>query len=163
MKSIILAGGCFWGIEAYFKLASGVTYTRVGYIDGDTEYPTYEEVCSGSNHAEALYLEYDETKTDLYKILDHYFNIVDPTLINRQGPDIGVQYRSGIYNVAQEDQRLLNQYLKAKQLKYKRPFQLTLKNDEPFYEAEEKHQDYLEKNPNGYCHVNLDSIRNIQE
>ncbi len=163
MKSIILAGGCFWGVEAYFRLADGVMHTRVGYIDGRSEAPTYEEVCKGSGHAEAVYIEYDETMTDLYKILDHYFNIVDPTLINRQGPDIGVQYRSGIYNVDLADRKRLNQYLEAKQHKYQRPLQLTLKNEEPFYLAEEKHQNYLAKNPNGYCHVNLDSIRNIQE
>jgi len=163
MKSIIFAGGCFWGVEAYFQMVEGVIDTTVGYIDGRTENPTYETVCKGSGHAEAVYIEYDETVTDLYKLLDHYFNIVDPTSINRQGPDIGAQYRSGIYNVDMSNQRLLDQYLKAKQTQYKKAFQLTLKNDCTFYVAEENHQDYLANNPNGYCHVNLDSIRNIQE
>jgi peptide-methionine (S)-S-oxide reductase len=96
MNKLVLAGGCFWGVEAYFAQLKGVAKTRVGYIDGNKANPTYEEVCNGrATHAEAVELFYDDLS--LESILDHYFRIIDPTSLNKQGNDRGVQYRTGIY------------------------------------------------------------------
>ncbi|MFH5880793.1 peptide-methionine (S)-S-oxide reductase MsrA [Liberiplasma polymorphum] len=162
MKEIVLAGGCFWGVEAYFKLVNGVVDTRVGYIDGKKENPTYEEVCSGSGHAEAVWVQYDENTTSIKKLLDHYFNIVDPTMFNRQGPDIGVQYRSGIYNYNEAQKEEIDAYIESIKSNYNRPIIIAFKTDLPFYLAETYHQDYLDKNKNGYCHVNLSSVKNVK-
>ncbi len=162
MKTIVLAGGCFWGVEAYFKLVDGVEETTVGYIAGQKENPTYEEVCSGSGHAEAVHIRYDETIIALNKVLEHFFNIVDPTLINRQGPDIGMQYRTGIYNYDSDDAVVIEQFVKDKQADYSRPLHIERISYSPFYEAEEEHQDYLDKHENGYCHVNLNAVKNIK-
>lgn len=162
MKSIVLAGGCFWGVEAYFKQLDGVSDTTVGYIDGKKPYPTYEEVCRGSGHAEAVEIFYDETKIDLVKLLDHLFNIIDPTLYNRQGPDIGVQYRSGIYNFDLDEAKTIEEYLTNAQKNYQKPLRVQVLKQATFYPAEDYHQDYLDKNKNGYCHVNLSSYKNIE-
>ncbi len=163
MKTIVFAGGCFWGVEAYFQQIEGVKDTRAGYIAGDTENPTYRDVCSGTGHAEAVEITYDESEVTLTILLRHYFNIVDPTLINRQGPDIGVQYRSGIYNYDNSDARRIDEFIESIRDDYDRPLFIELSTDEPFYEAEEEHQDYLKKNPGGYCHVNLSSVSKVKE
>ncbi len=162
MKKIVLAGGCFWGVEAYFKQLDGVQDTTVGYIDGKKPYPTYEEVCHGSGHAEAVEVVYDETVLTLTKLLDHLFNIIDPTLINRQGPDIGVQYRSGIYNFDTTEKSVIEAYLRSQQQNYRKPLQVQVLDHATFYPAESYHQDYLDKNKNGYCHVNLHSYKNVK-
>ncbi len=162
-KAIIFAGGCFWGVEAYFKLIEGVTHTEVGYIDGNTAEPTYEQVCSGSGHAEATKVVYD-TKTIHFKtLLKHFFNIIDPTAINKQGNDIGQQYRTGIYNYDKEQKQIIDAFIEEVKGDYAKPLQLTFKTDLPFYVAEDYHQNYLDKNPNGYCHVNLGSVSTIKE
>ena len=163
MKTIVFAGGCFWGVEAYFKQIEGVKDTRVGYIAGHGENPTYEEVCEGSGHAEAVEIAYDEDALSLGTLLEHLFNIIDPTRINAQGPDVGVQYRSGVYNYTQKDRHVIDRFLKDKREEYDKPLQIELKSGLPFYEAEAYHQDYLEKNPSGYCHVNLASVKNVKE
>ena len=162
MKEIIVAGGCFWGVEAYFKLVEGVVDTSVGYIDGRKAHPSYEEVCHGSGHAEAVWIQYDENKVSLESLLAHYFNIVDPTLFNRQGPDIGVQYRSGIYNYDAEQKAVIDRYIESIRKNYKRPIIMDFKTQLPYYLAENYHQDYLDKNKNGYCHVNLSSVKNVK-
>lgn len=162
MKSIVVAGGCFWGVEAYFKLVQGVLDTEVGYIDGRKPYPTYEEVCSGAGHAEAVWIEYDENVVSLQTLLDHLFNIADPTLKNRQGPDIGVQYRTGLYNFSSEDQKNIDAYLASLAQKYPKKLHVDVKQTSTFYPAETYHQDYLDKNKNGYCHVNLSSVHRIK-
>lgn len=162
MKSIIIAGGCFWGVEAYFKQVNGVLDTEVGYIDGATENPTYEDVCSFSGHAEAVYIAYDSNILTIDLLLEHYLNIVDPTYFNRQGPDIGVQYRSGFYNVDETELETLKTLVDAAEQQRKKKFYITWKQDQVFYPAEPYHQDYLDKNPNGYCHVNLNSIKKVQ-
>ena len=163
METIVFAGGCFWGVEAYFKQIEGVEKVTSGYIDGNKENPTYEEVCTGSGHAEAVEVVYDPEEVGFYTLLKHFFNIIDPTLINRQGNDIGSQYRSGIYNYTPEQKKIIDKFIADVKDDYDKPLQLTFKADEPFYRAEEYHQDYLEKNPGGYCHVNLDSVRDIEE
>lgn len=161
MKSIVFAGGCFWGVEAYFGMIEGVTDTEVGYIDG-SDSPTYEEVCNKSGHAEAVYIKYDEEVVSLNKLLDHLFNIIDPTSINKQGADVGIQYRTGIYNYPQEQYRFIQNYIQIRQREYSKPIVLDLKTNLPFYKAEEYHQDYLKKNKNGYCHVDLNSHKNVE-
>lgn len=158
MKKIILAGGCFWGVEAYFQRVKGITNTVVGYIDGSTDNPTYHEVCDGSGHAEAVYLEYDEEVISLKKILKHFFRIIDPTQINRQGNDIGVQYRSAIYYFTDQDRFIANDYLEEIKSDYNKPIQTKVLLASKFYEAEAYHQKYLDKVPNGYCHVNLNLL-----
>ncbi len=162
MKRIDFAGGCFWGVEAYFKLVQGVTDTTVGYVDGPTKNPTYDQVCAGSGHAEAVRVVYDERIVSLYTLLEHFFNIVDPTLKNRQGPDIGMQYRTGMYNFHERDDNVIAEYLKELRRKHTRPIHVDVKRDSPFYEAEEAHQDYLDKHENGYCHINLSSVKNVK-
>lgn len=104
MKSIVLAGGCFWGVQAYFQKLDGVETTKSGYANGTTLHPTYEEVCTGNtNHAEAVMIQYNEDKIHLETILDKFWAIIDPTLLNKQGNDIGTQYRTGIYYLDEED------------------------------------------------------------
>lgn len=162
MKKIIVAGGCFWGVEAYYRRVKGVTKTIVGYTDGEGENPTYQEVCDSSGHVEAVYLEYDENIVGLKTILDHFFNIVDPTLLNRQGHDIGVQYRTALFYYDEEDKLFIKKYFDSVKENYLRPIRTEVKPAGKFYPAEEYHQKYLVKNPNGYCHVDLDSVNNIE-
>ena len=160
MKEIILAGGCFWGVEAYFQRLNGVIKTVVGYTDGSSENPTYKEVCSGTtNHAEACKIIYDENIITLEKILEHFFRIIDPTSLNRQGHDIGTQYRTGIYYKTAEDKKTAERFILAEAGKYSRPIVVDIKKESRFWDAEEYHQNYLIKNPQGYCHVDLNLIK----
>ncbi len=161
MKQIIFAGGCFWGVEAYFKQLDGVIDTQVGYV-GDDTFVTYEDVCAGSGHAEAVWIEYNENLISLKQLLDHLFNIIDPTSINRQGPDSGIQYRTGIYNFAKEEEPFIRAYLSQRQTEYTNPLALEVKANLTFHLAEEYHQDYLDKNKDGYCHVDLSSYKNVK-
>ncbi len=162
MKTIIFAGGCFWGVEAYFKRLNGVMETTVGYIDGYTENPTYKEVCDGSGHAEAVRIAYDEAKISLETLLDHFFRIVNPTEKDRQGPDIGRQYRNGIFLLSPSDMEKTQNYVNILKDKYIDPIQTIVKMAPVFYEAEAYHQDYLDKVPGGYCHINLNLASNSE-
>lgn len=156
MKSIVLAGGCFWGVQAYFQRLDGVEMTKSGYANGTTLHPTYEEVCIGNtNHTEAVMIQYNEDKIHLENILDKFWAIIDPTLSNRQGNDIGTQYRTGIYYLDEEDLELILDSRNQLQSTLSKPIVTEIKPLEKFFEAEEYHQDYLKKNPNGYCHINL--------
>ncbi|MBP2645842.1 MAG: msrAB [Firmicutes bacterium] len=160
MKTIWLAGGCFWGVEAYFQQLKGVHSTRVGYGQGGTENPTYHEVCTGTTgYTEVCEVVYDENVLPLSQILEHYFRIVDPTTLNRQGPDIGTQYRSGIYYSENEEKDIIMQFIKTMQTKYKRTIVVEVEAVGRFFLAEDYHQKYLEKTPGGYCHVNLKLVR----
>lgn len=154
MKKIVLAGGCFWGAQAYFFGIIGVLVTTVGYANGDLKNPTYEQVCNGNTgYAEACFIEYDEKIISLSKLLDAYWEIVDPTAVNRQGNDIGSQYRTGIYYYDEKDLEIIVNSVKSKQLKYLKPIVTEIEILKNFYDAEEYHQRYLKKNPNGYCHI----------
>ncbi len=156
MKQIVLAGGCFWGVEAYFKRIKGIVKTRVGYTDGVTVNPSYKEVCTGKTyHVEACELLYDETMISLEKILQHLFCIIDPTSLNKQGGDIGTQYRTGVYYEDESEVQVIRDFIEKEQAKYTDPIVVEIKKQTTFYDAEEYHQDYLTKNPTGYCHVNL--------
>lgn len=156
LHTIYLAGGCFWGIEAYMKKLPGVADTDVGYANGNTENPTYEQVCGGdTGYAETVKVVYDPDTITTEQLLDGFFKVVDPTSVNKQGNDRGDQYRSGIYYTEEEDKAIAKEAVAKQQKKYTAPIVtevLPLKN---FYLAEEYHQDYLDKNPGGYCHINL--------
>ena len=161
MKTIVFAGGCFWGVEAYFKQLDGITETCAGYINGEGEV-TYEQVCNFSGHAEAVMLHYDEKVISLKKLLDHFFNIIDPTSLNKQGNDVGIQYRTGIYNYEDDQLPFIKNYFHIRQKEYDRDIVIELANNLPFYQAEEYHQDYLEKHQYGYCHIDLGSYTKIK-
>ncbi|NLM13018.1 MAG: peptide-methionine (S)-S-oxide reductase MsrA [Epulopiscium sp.] len=156
MKEIVLAGGCFWGVEEYFSRIPGVIETTVGYANGTAANPTYEQVkTSTTGHAESVYLKYNEDKISLEELLDKYWQIIDPTILNRQGPDIGSQYRTGIYYIDKDDEEIILKSKNEEQKKYDKPIVTEIKPLKTFYPAEEYHQKYLKKNPNGYCHIKL--------
>lgn len=156
MKEIYLAGGCFWGVEAYMSAINGVVDTEVGYANGDKENPTYEEVCrSITGHTETTYVKYDESIISLEELLNRFWRIIDPTMLNRQGPDIGQQYRTGIYYIDESDLEIINKTLEEQKTKYTKPIVTEIEPLKVFYKAEEYHQDYLKKNPGGYCHIDL--------
>ena len=157
MKEIVLAGGCFWGVEEYMSRIDGVVETIVGYANGFKENPTYEEVCTGTTgHAEACYIVFDESISSLENLLFRFWKIIEPTWLNRQGGDIGHQYRTGIYYMDKEDIPIIESTLEIEQEKYDKPIVTEIKPLTSFYEAEDYHQKYLKKNPNGYCHINMD-------
>jgi peptide-methionine (S)-S-oxide reductase len=160
MSKIWLAGGCFWGAEAYFQQLKGVLDTTVGYGQGETPNPTYQDVCSGTTgYAEIVEVHYDETVLSLQKILEHFFRIIDPTTLNRQGPDRGTQYRTGIYYADAADRPLILGFIRSMQAKYADPIVVEVEPFRNFYPAEAYHQDYLQKTPGGYCHVDLGLAR----
>ncbi len=153
-KEIYLAGGCFWGIEKYIASINGVTETEVGYANGNTENPTYEEVCSnGTGYAETVKVTYDPQKISLEFLLKLFYDVIDPTSLNRQGMDIGTQYRTGVYYVDEEDKDIILNSINELQTKYTEPIAVEVKPLESYYVAEEYHQKYLDKNPAGYCHI----------
>lgn len=154
-RSIYLAGGCFWGIEAYMERVDGVVDAVSGYANGNTANPSYEQVIRGSGHAETVKVTYDADKIDLDTVLKYYFRVVDPTSVNKQGNDRGVQYRSGVYYTDKEDKAVIDAALKRVQSQYKQKVVVENEALDNFYLAEAYHQDYLAKNPNGYCHVDL--------
>lgn len=157
MKSICLAGGCFWGVEEFFSRIPGVMTTTVGYANGQAENPTYEQVCRHTTgHSEACLIEYDEHKVTLDQLLEKYWSVVDPTTVDRQGHDRGNQYRTGIYYQDEADLDTILQSRQAVQTQYAKPVVTEVEPLRKFFNAEEYHQDYLKKNPGGYCHIKLD-------
>lgn len=158
MKEIYLAGGCFWGVDEYMSRIEGVIETKVGYANGTTENPSYEQVCTGiTGHTETTYVKFDETIISLEGLLNRFWKIIDPTVLNRQGPDIGNQYRTGIYYLDSSDLNTINKTLEEQREKYNKPIMTEIMALKVFYDAEEYHQDYLKKNPGGYCHIDLNS------
>lgn len=156
---IYLAGGCFWGVEAFLIRLNGINQTEVGYANGYDLAPTYEKVCSGkTGHTETVKVTYNPKIISLEDILENFFKIIDPYTKNRQGNDIGTQYRTGIYWQEESQKSIVINFLKNKQkLSSKRIF-TEAHSISNFYPAEEYHQKYLEKNPHGYCHVDLNLI-----
>ena len=156
IKTIYLAGGCFWGLEAYFQRIKGVTDAVSGYANGKTANPSYEDVSHRhTGHAETVKVSYDADQLSLDDILRYYFRVVDPTSLNKQGNDRGEQYRTGVYTTDAAEQKIVAAAIAREQKKYTAPIvveNVPLKN---FYLAEEYHQDYLIKNPNGYCHIDV--------
>ena len=155
-KTIYLAGGCFWGLEAYFERIGGVTDAVSGYANGKTRNPRYEDVVKGdSGHAETVKVTYDPERISLSEILQYYFRVIDPTSLNKQGNDIGSQYRTGVYYTDPAERAIVTQALAAEQKKHRQPLVVENQPLSAFYAAEEYHQDYLAKNPNGYCHIDI--------
>ena len=156
LKEIYLAGGCFWGVEEYMSRIDGVIDTEVGYANGHRNNPTYEQVCSGTTgHVETTYIKFDENIISLERLLNRFWGIIDPTLLNRQGGDIGNQYRTGIYYVNKDDLPIINKTLEEQREKYDREIVTEILPLSVFFLAEEYHQDYLKKNPGGYCHIDM--------
>ena len=150
MQTIVLAGGCFWGMEDLFREQSGIIDTEVGYTGGMNENPTYE---FHPNHAEALKIVFDETKISLTELLDYFFRVHDPTTLNRQGNDIGRSYRSAIFYTDEKQKIEAETAIKRNQAYWPAPITTTIEPLTTFWTAEEYHQDYLRKNPGGYtCH-----------
>ena len=154
MKKIYLAGGCFWGVEHFLSLIDGIKETTVGYANSDIESPSYEDLKAHRSLAsETVEVIYDENKISLKEILNLFFMIIDPTILDQQGHDIGHQYRTGIYYTDDSDIKIIKEELNNLQTKYDKPIVTELLPLDNFTKAEEYHQDYLIKNPQGYCHV----------
>ena len=154
MKTIYLAGGCFWGLQKYLDLQNGVVSTVVGYSNGRTEFPTYEQVKSQeSGHAETVKTEYDENIITLTSLLEKYFAVIDPVSLNKQGEDAGISYRTGIYYTENGQLQEIEEVYNKVQSEHAEKLAVEVKPLDNFYPAEEYHQKYLEKNPGGYCHI----------
>ncbi|MBR3102139.1 MAG: peptide-methionine (S)-S-oxide reductase MsrA [Muribaculaceae bacterium] len=152
--NIYLAGGCFWGLEHFFKQMQGVVDTEVGYANGNVENPTYQDVCTDeTGFAETVRVCYDPTVIGLDTLLTMYFLAIDPLSVNKQGEDEGTQYRTGIYYCDSTDLPLIEQKMDEVAERYNGPLAVEVQPLRNFYPAEDYHQDYLEKNPTGYCHV----------
>ncbi len=156
-KVIYFAGGCFWGTEHFFQLIKGVTKTQVGYANGITENPSYKEVCTNTTqHAETVMVTYDPELISLRFLVEMYFKAIDPTLLNQQGHDVGTQYRTGIFYTDEADVPVIREVYDEEQKKYDKPLVTEVEPLNCFYTAEDYHQDYLNKNPEGYCHLPLE-------
>lgn len=158
LETAIFAAGCFWGTEEYFRRLAGVISTEVGYSGGTTANPTYGEVCTGkTGHAESLKIRFDPARISYTELLRHFFRMHDPTQKDGQGPDRGSQYRSVVFYETEEQRAAAESLiaLLSKSGGYARPIATELVPAMPFYPAEDYHQDYLRKNPGGYCHVDL--------
>ena len=153
-RIIYLAGGCFWGLEAYMERIQGVTDAVSGYANGKGDTTNYQ-LLHATDHAETVKVTYDPNKISLDKLLQYYFRVIDPTSINKQGNDRGRQYRTGIYYQNEQDKAVIEAALKTLQNKYQAPIQIEVEPLKNYVEAEEYHQDYLKKNPNGYCHIDI--------
>jgi peptide methionine sulfoxide reductase msrA/msrB len=163
VKHIYLAGGCFWGLENYLRNIHGVLSTDVGYANGKTKNPTYEDVCyKNTGHAETVHVQYDISIISLSFLLDLFFNIIDPTTLNRQGFDRGTQYRSGIYYVDDNDKEIIEKSIDKLQKQFTSPVVIEILPLKNYYLAEEYHQNYLTKNPSGYCHINPNESKNVK-
>lgn len=162
LRDIYFAGGCFWGVEEYFSRIPGVGNVTVGYANGEKADPTYQEVCSGkTGHAEAVHVSYDPKIVDLATLARQFFKIIDPLSVDRQGNDVGSQYRTGMYHVNAEDEKILAAVMAEVQEKYGKTLAVELMPLKNYYLAEDYHQDYLKKNPGGYCHINFDSLKDL--
>ena len=154
IKEIYLAGGCFWGTQHFLKQINGVVSTSVGYANGTVPNPTYNEVYTDkTGHVETVRVCYDSDVVSLEMILDLYFQTIDPTSLDQQGPDIGTRYRTGIYYTDADDVDVIKNVTKRIALQYIQPIVVEIERLECFYLAEDYHQDYLDKNPTGYCNI----------
>ena len=155
MAEIYLAGGCFWGLEEYFSRINGVTATTVGYANGKTLDTNYQEV-KATDHAETVHVTYDETVVSLYDILRYYFRVIDPLSVNKQGNDVGRQYRTGIYYTNDADLLVIDRIMSEQESLFGQKLAVEVEPLDNYVLAEEYHQDYLKRNPGGYCHINVD-------
>lgn len=156
-REIHLAGGCFWGAEHYLKQINGITFTEVGFANGHTQQPTYKEVYTDTTgYAEAVHVQYDDEVISLHFLIELYFRAIDPTSLNRQGEDEGTRYRTGVYYSDPADLPAIREVFEAEAARHHQPLQVELLPLQNFWPAEEYHQDYLNKNPDGYCHLPLE-------
>jgi peptide methionine sulfoxide reductase msrA/msrB len=156
MKTIFLAAGCFWGAQHYLKQIRGVVETETGFANGNTENPVYEQVYTDTTgYAEAVRVVYDPEVLPLRKLINLYFNCIEPTSVNQQGEDRGTRYRTGIYYIEPEDYATIRDVYDEVQRNYINPLAVEVEPIKCFYPADEYHQDYLEKHPDGYCHLPL--------
>ena len=161
IETATFAAGCFWGVEAYLKRIKGVAATTAGYSGGRVENPSYEDVCTGlTGHAESVKVEYDPQVVSYERLLYHFWKIHDPTQRDRQGNDVGRQYRSAIFTHSPEQQAAAEKARDelAQSGRYPRPIATEVVPAGEFWPAEEYHQDYLDKHPGGYCHVDLSNV-----
>lgn len=156
-KNIFLAGGCFWGTEHYLKQIEGVTGTEVGFANGQTGDPTYEEVYTDTTgYAETVRIEFDDEVVDMEFLLQMFFKAIDPTSLNKQGHDEGTRYRTGVYYTSEEDLPIILKVFADEQKNLDMPIAVEVEPLECFYPADESHQDYLDKHPDGYCHLPME-------
>lgn len=154
MAEIYLAGGCFWGLEEYFSRIEGVEQTTVGYANGQVESTNYQLIHQ-TDHAETVHLIYDEKRISLREILLYYFRVIDPLSVNKQGNDVGRQYRTGVYYTDEGDKAVIEQVFAEQEKQLGQKIAVELEPLRHYVLAEDYHQDYLKKNPGGYCHINV--------
>lgn len=154
VSEIYLAGGCFWGVQGYFDRVKGVVESEVGYANGKSDKTSYYEIAN-SDHSETLRLKFDENVVDLAEILERFFRIIDPFSVNKQGNDVGRQYRTGIYFTDEKIGQRVRDFVENKQKNYDKKFAVEVEKLRNFVVGEEYHQKYLQKNPGGYCHIDL--------
>ena len=153
MEKAIVAGGCFWGVESLFQELDGVVDTAVGYTGGHTENPTYRDICAhGTGHAEAVEVVYDPDQVTYEEILIYFWRLHDPTTMNRQGPDVGDQYRSAIFYLSPEQKAAAEKVQPEAQKNWKKPIVTEIVPATLFYPAEDYHQDYFKKHGGHGCH-----------
>ena len=157
-EEIWFAAGCFWGVQKYFKRIAGVESTEVGYANGKLENPTYEQVYTDkTGHAECIHIRYNPEEISLEDLAGHFFKIIDPLSLNKQGEDEGTRYRTGVYYEEKHDREVLERVFERVKAQLGVPeMPVELLPLDCFYLAEEYHQDYLDKNPGGYCHIKFD-------
>lgn len=157
MKEIYFAGGCFWGTEHYLKQINGVISTEVGYANGNTDNPTYEEVYTDTTgYVECVKVVYNPGVITLKYLIELFFRSIDPLSLNKQGNDCGTRYRTGVYYVDSDDVDTIKSVFQSVESAVGEPLAVELETLKNFYPAEEYHQAYLDKKPNGYCHIPLE-------
>ena len=157
MKNLYLAGGCFWGVSHFFKQIEGVLETETGFANGNTPNPIYKEVYTDTTgYAETVRIAYDETKLDLEFLLNMFFKAIDPTSLNKQGEDEGTRYGTGIYYTEESQKPIIDKVMTEQQALYDKPIVVEVEPLKNYYAADEYHQNYLDKHPDGYCHLPLE-------
>lgn len=156
LHDLYLAGGCFWGVEEYFSRIPGVDDVTSGYANGRGDTTNYKLI-GQTDHAETVHIQYDANQVSLRELLLHFFRIIDPTSVNKQGNDVGRQYRTGIYYSDSEDLPTIKQFIEEQSKKFEKPIAVEVEPLDHYILAEDYHQDYLKKNPNGYCHINVNA------
>ena len=164
IRDLYFAAGCFWGAQKFFKLVEGVEFTEVGFCNGRVENPSYEQVYTDrTGHAECVHVRYNPEVVSLEELVRLYFQIIDPLSLNKQGEDEGTRYRTGVYYVAEDQIPGIRAALDRTAAALGQPLVVELLPLQNFYRAEEYHQDYLEKNPGGYCHLSPAIFRIAEE
>lgn len=163
-QTVYFAAGCFWGAQKYFDCIDGVISTEVGYSNGRTENPSYEQVKhENTGHAETVKVVFDPDRVSIEELFERYFRIIDPTSVNRQGGDFGEQYRTGIYSLNPEHLKAAAKAVLELQKRYSEPIAVEVCELKQFFTAEEYHQKYLDKNPQGYCHIPSEMFENAKK